>query len=76
MSAIAHRNELPAFEITGRSRTGARELAHTSLSLRATGDGWALLSSGGRVVFSALGLSGRHTCLEFARSMGVLSVRS
>jgi hypothetical protein len=55
---------------------GERELAARSLSLRATGDGWALMSSGGRVVFSALGVSGRRMCLEFARAAGVLSVRS
>lgn len=76
MSAVAHRNENPAFQIRGRSTSRERGLADSSLSLRATGDGWALMSAGGRVVFSALGVSGRRMCLEFARAAGVLSVRS
>ena len=76
MSAIAHTTEIPALQVKGLSSGRERGLSDTSLSLRATGDGWALMSAGGRVVFSALGVSGRRMCLEFARAAGVLSVRS
>jgi hypothetical protein len=72
MSAFAHR---PAFEIHLADGRG-RDLTARYLSLRATGDGWSLLSPEGHVVFWALGLHGRRRCLEFARAAGVLAVLS
>ena len=46
------------------------------LTLRATGDGWALIGPEGEIVFRGLGVRGRHACLEFARERGVLAVFS
>jgi hypothetical protein len=76
MSAIAHGHPLPAFQIRARGGALADQRAARYLSLRPTGDGWALMSPGGRVVFSALGVSGRRRCLEFARKAGALAVLS
>lgn len=46
------------------------------LTLRATGDGCALIGPEGDVVFEADGLGGRRACLEFARRHGVLALSS
>ncbi len=42
------------------------------LRLLPSGDGWSLVGVDGELVFSALGLSGRRRCLEFARAEGVI----
>jgi hypothetical protein len=44
------------------------------LRLLPSGDGWSLVSVDGELVYSALGLSGRRRCLEFARAEGVLAL--
>jgi hypothetical protein len=44
------------------------------LVLRATTDGWALLTDGGAVVFRRAGSGARHACLAFASEHGVLSL--
>ena len=56
----------------------ARAMRGTSgrLRLLAGGDGWALMTPEGKVVFHALGTRGRRRCLEFARAHGVLAVFS
>jgi hypothetical protein len=41
------------------------------LRLLPSGDGWSLVTVDGRLVFSALGISGRRRCLEFALAEGV-----
>lgn len=41
------------------------------LRLLPSGDGWSLVSVEGKLVFSALGVSGRRRCLEFALAEGV-----
>jgi hypothetical protein len=46
------------------------------LRLLPSGDGWALVGADGRIAFSALGLSGRRRCLEFARQHGVITLTS
>ena len=74
MSALAHRPA--AFAIRMANQRDASHTATDTLTLRPTGDGWALLGSGGDVVFRALGLGGRRQCLEFARAHGVVAVLS
>jgi hypothetical protein len=44
------------------------------LRLLPTGDGWSLVTRDGRLVFSALGLSGRRSCLQFALDKGVVAL--
>jgi hypothetical protein len=66
------------------SRDGTRRLDHRAmkldgsglqrLALLPSGDGWALVGADGRIAFSALGLSGRRRCLEFAREQGVITL--
>jgi hypothetical protein len=51
--------------------SGARQLR-----LVASGDGWSLVSLEGEPVFSADGLRGRWSCLEFAHSRGVVALVS
>lgn len=46
------------------------------LRLLPSGDGWSLIGLDGELVFSALGLSGRRRCLEFAHATGVLAIAS
>ena len=53
----------PTFGLVSRRVIGARRLR-----LLPRGDGWSLVSVEGEFVFSALGLSGRRRCLEFARA--------
>jgi hypothetical protein len=74
MTAFAHKDHLPAFQIRVRGAACERDLAAYYLSLRPTGDGWSLMAPDGRVVFRALGLAGRRRCLEYARELGVLAV--
>lgn len=51
-------------------------VADASLRLRllAHGDGWSLVGTDGKLVFSATGVQGRRRCLEYAYSEGVLAV--
>lgn len=46
------------------------------LRLVPSGDGWALLTPDGELIFHALGTVGRRRCLEFARARGVIAVLS
>jgi hypothetical protein len=46
------------------------------LRLLASGDGWSLVTLDGEPVFSAVGLSGRWRCLEFAQNNGVVALVS
>lgn len=46
----------------------------TSLILRATPRGCALMNMHGEVVFHADGIRGRRECLEYARRHGVLAL--
>jgi hypothetical protein len=67
-------------------RRGSCELDHeltlnraggaTHLRLLPSGDGWSLVGDHGELVFSALGVSGRRRCLEFARARGVAALIS
>ena len=59
-----------------RSGRLSRPLDKTAdrLYLRATGDGWSLLTSDGQVLLRGLGRGARRQCLEFARELGVLVV--
>ena len=72
MSSVAHSSTAP--EIRAIERLGANVRIH--LRLVQTGDGWALTADDGQVVFEAPGTSGRRNCLEFARTRGVLAIRS
>jgi hypothetical protein len=72
MTALAHRPA--AFAVVTVDGARSRDRASTSLTLRATEDGWSLLATDGHVVFSAIGTAGRRRCLEFARELGVLAV--
>jgi hypothetical protein len=72
MTALAHRPA--AFAVVSVDGSRSRDRASTSLTLRATEDGWSLLAADGHVVFSAIGTAGRRRCLEFARELGVLAV--
>ncbi len=74
MTAIAH--PPAAFELRRGRQQAASGTAAQAYSLRATEDGWSLLAPGGEVVFRGLGLASRRECLEFARSLGVLTVTS
>lgn len=46
------------------------------LRLLPSGDGWSLVGPNGALVFSALGVSGRQRCLEFAQAAGVVALAS
>ncbi len=46
------------------------------LRLLPSADGWSLVSLDGELVFSALGLSGRRQCLEYAQTEGVVALTS
>jgi hypothetical protein len=73
VSSLAH--NAPVFEI--RSLAARDRAAHVErLRLLASGDGWSLIGPTGKLVFSALGTSGRRACLEFARARGILVVFS
>ncbi|HEY2771847.1 MAG TPA: hypothetical protein VGI87_14825 [Solirubrobacteraceae bacterium] len=41
------------------------------LRLLPSGDGWSLVTTEGKLMYSALGVSGRRRCLEFALAEGV-----
>lgn len=74
MTALAHRPA--AFEIRGLRESAGRRAPAGRVRLRATGDGWALVGTGGEVLFSALGQSGRRECLRAARRLGAVTVFS
>ena len=44
------------------------------LRLLPSGDGWSLVAPDGKLVFHALGATGRRRCLETARARGVLAI--
>jgi hypothetical protein len=44
--------------------------------LRATEDGWTLLTPSGKVVFRGRGPASRRECLRFAHTLGVLALAS
>jgi hypothetical protein len=67
MTFNPHIHPLPARRL---GRAGAPGAART-LRLLSSGDGWALIDARGRVVYSALGISGRRRCLQYARSEGI-----
>jgi len=46
------------------------------LKLRATEDGWSLLTAAGDIVFRGLGTISRRRCLEVARERGAIVVLS
>jgi hypothetical protein len=47
-----------------------------SLRLLPSADGWSLVGLDGELVFSAVGLSGRKRCLEYAQARGALALIS
>jgi hypothetical protein len=49
-------------------------LTGSELRLRQHGDGWALVTRDGQLVFQAPGLRGRRRCLQYARAEGVLAL--
>jgi hypothetical protein len=72
MTALPHkRASLP-------SRTAGapclRDGAARVVILRATGDGWSLITPDGDEMFHAVGIAGRHEALEFAHDHDVLVV--
>jgi hypothetical protein len=72
MTALAHR--LAAFEVRASGQTNSRDAATRRLVLRATEDGWSLMTVDNQVVYRGLGVGARRQCLEFARKLGVLAV--
>ena len=68
-SGVQRRGRLD--ERLGDAVRGARRLR-----LVASGDGWSLVSLEGEPVFSADGLRGRRSCLEFAHNRGVVALVS
>ena len=48
--------------------------AQPRLRLLPSGDGWSLVGFDGKLVYSALGTSGRRRCVEFARAEGILTL--
>jgi hypothetical protein len=67
-------SRLPAFAIEIADHRHVHAAAPERFILRPTGDGWALVTPEGQVVFHGLGLKARRECLEFARDYGALSV--
>jgi hypothetical protein len=65
-----------AFELRTRDQPRDRTDAGLHMLIRATGDGWSLMSTDGTVVFRGLGLGSRRECLRRARELGALSVRA
>jgi hypothetical protein len=58
-------------------RQNPSRTTRADLQLVASGDGWSLVDRrSGDLVFSALGLSGRRRCLEYAHASGVLALVS
>jgi hypothetical protein len=53
---------------------GGRTSGSRRLRLLASGDGWSLVEPSGRLVYAALGVSGRRRCLKFAHDQGVVVV--
>lgn len=49
-------------------------LVGSELRLRQQGDGWALVTRDGQLVFQAPGLRGRRRCLQYARAEGVVAL--
>ena len=58
------------------ARAGDAVSGAWQLRLVASGDGWSLVSLEGEPVFSADGLRGRRSCLEFAHNRGVVALVS
>jgi hypothetical protein len=57
------------------ARQNTSRTTRAEIQLLASGDGWSLVDrSSGDLVFSALGLSGRRRCLEYAHASGVLAL--
>lgn len=58
-----------------RLERGTTEAARPRrLRLLPSGDGYSLVAPDGTLVFHALGVHGRHRCLQFARATGSLTV--
>jgi len=72
MSGIGHPHT--AFELRGVGLPVFAARQRQKLRLRATEDGWSLLSPEGDVILRTLGTRGRHQCLEYARELGALAV--
>ncbi len=59
-----------------RGLTSTRATRSQSLRLLPSADGWSLVGLDGELVFSAVGLSGRRRCLEYAQAQGTLALIS
>jgi hypothetical protein len=64
--------EISAARLGGQHPGGDR--LQERLWLRATDDGWALVTGDGDVVFSGVGVGSRRACLRRAADLGVLAV--
>ena len=59
-----------------RSSAGEAPGALAPTTLRRTPDGWALAAADETIVYQATGSEARFLCLEHARTMGALRVRT
>jgi hypothetical protein len=75
MTALA---KSPAVPEIRAARLGGHDHRRAGLEerlwLRATDDGWSLVTSDGDVVFSGIGAGSRRACLRRAADLGVLAV--
>jgi len=65
-----------AIEISAAEKTDVQSTAGGYLILRATEDGWSLITPDGEVVYRGLGLGSRRRCLEIAVERGAATVLS
>ncbi len=65
-----------AIELHTSHPAAVHRRAASQLLLRPTEDGWSLLTPDGDLVLRGFGLGSRRQCLQYARSIGVLTVAS
>ena len=72
MTALAR--NLPSLALDAQARSHHHDTATRDLCLRPDGDRCSLVTPDGQVVFEAQGKGARRQCLQFAQSLGVLTL--
>jgi hypothetical protein len=68
----AHDDVFRVRSVISKLRPRAAAAEDYLLSLRATGDGWSLVTPSGEVAFQAVGKDARRRCLEIARDLSAI----
>jgi hypothetical protein len=70
-------NHNPAvIEMSAAEKPDVQSAAGGYLVLRATEDGWSLITPDGEVLYRGLGIASRRRCLEIAVERGAATVHS